>query len=100
MTMESSEGTPPPPDVGVFFCQDPLNLMDFLLAEGLAKLHVAGSILTCSGIPPAYGRSFVLPRNSSSIHCFMASRLCGRPRKPWTSSVPGFDPPGSRTALR
>ncbi len=40
------------------------------------------------------------PANSSPIHALNASRFCGRPRNPRTSSVPAFDPPGSSTDLR
>lgn len=61
MTMQSWEGTPPPPDVGVFFCQDPLNLMDFLLAEGLAKASPAG----CRRFDPH------LLRDSASLRPFI-----------------------------
>ena len=43
---------------------------------------------------------FPLSRNSSSIHFLNASRFCGLPKNPCTSSVPAFDPPGSNTVLR
>jgi hypothetical protein len=38
--------------------------------------------------------------NSSPIHSAKASMPCSRPRKSSISSVPGFDPPGSRIARR
>src|SRR5215469_1489625 len=65
-----------------------------LLLRGLSPLGRTPSIARVS-LP-----YFPLSRNSSSIHFLNASRFCGLPKNPCTSSAPAFDPPGSNTVLR
>ena len=47
----------------------------------------------------ARGRRTIAHADAFS-HCSYASNACGRPRKSFTSSAAGFEPPASRIALR
>src|SRR5215469_4763177 len=67
-----------------------------LQLRGLSPLGKPKALHTCRVSLPY----FPLSRNFSSIHFLNASRFCGLPKNPCTSSVPAFDPPGSNTVLR
>ncbi len=59
-----------------------------------------GSQMRASAASRGRRRVAVSGRPYAFSHCSNASNACGRPRKSFTSSAAGFEPPASRIALR